>query len=198
MAPSVPNQRAELRNNPRGRMGRQMDQSRLNSGEQLIAVSAIVLFLASFLQWLGGSNGRITLGGRKVLALPDTNFAISAWGSTLTLIAELIGIAMLLYVVLKLVGLQVPTHVGRLSSSQVLLALGIAAFALVLIKFVTGTSADLNSFGLPNLPASGTSGFRLAFQRTREPGIFVGLIATAGLSIGSFLSLRAERADPGT
>ena len=172
-----------------------MDQPRLNSGEQLIAVSAAVLFLASFLPWLGGNDARITLGSKNVVSLPNTSFTINAWSSTLTLFAELIGIGMLVYVVLKFVGLDVPARVGRLSSSQVLLVLGITAFALVLIKFVTGTSGDLNSFGLPNLPATGVAGFQLAFHKTRGLGIIVGLIATAGLATGGYLSVRAQRAD---
>ncbi len=172
-----------------------MDQPSLNGGEQLIAVSAIVLFLASFLPWLGGNDGRITLGPKNVAPLPNTSFATNAWGSTLTLIAEFIGIGMLAYVVLKFVGLHVPDRVRRLSVSQVLLALGITTFALVLIKFVTGTSADLNSFGLPNLPAKGAGGFQLAFHKTRGLGIIVGLIASAGLATGGYLSLRAQAAD---
>lgn len=174
-----------------------MDQPRLNRGEYVIAVSAIVLLLVSFLQWLGGNDGRITLGRTNVSSLPNTSFAINAWGSTLTLLAELIGIGMLFYLALKFMGLHPPARVGRLSSNQVLLGLGITAFALVLIKFVTGTNGDLNSFGLPNLPANGAGAFRFAFHKTRGPGIIVGLIATFGLATGGFLSLRAERADRG-
>lgn len=174
-----------------------MDQPRLDTADRLIAVSATVLLLASLLRWFGGDNGRLIGGGNQSLALPNTTFAVNAWGSTTTLIAELIGIGMLIYVLGKFVGLSGRVPVGPLSAGQILLGLGIAAFALVAIKFLAGTTADLNSFGLPNLPAHGAGSLRLAYHKTRGPGIVVGLIATAGLAFGGLLSLRAERADGG-
>lgn len=176
-----------------------MDQRRLSRGDQIIGVSALALVSVSFLNWLGGDHGRLTLAGAKQsLALPNSRFTINAWGSTPTVIAELIGIGMLVYVALKVVGLDLPTHIGTLTAGQVTLGLGIAAFALVLIKLIAGTHGDLNSFGLPNLPARTGGALRLAFHKTREPGIVVGLIAAAGLTAGGFVSVRGEQTGGGT
>ena len=101
-----------------------MDLNKLTTGDRVIAISGIVLFIFSFFDWLGAEA---SAGGFSV------SQAKSAWNFTLTLIAVLIGIAMVVIVALKAFDVKLP-DLGGTSWSLVLLVMGVVAFAFVLIK----------------------------------------------------------------
>jgi hypothetical protein len=148
-----------------------MDLNKLTTGDRVIAISGIVLFIFSFFNWLGAEA---SAGGFSV------SQAKSAWSFTLTLIAVLIGIAMVVIVALKAFDVKLP-DLGGTSWSLVLLVMGVVAFAFVLIKLIAGPNID-------------TGGFNVDVSKTREFGIFVGLIATAGLAVGGWLLFQADKA----
>lgn len=148
-----------------------MDINKLTTGDRVIAISGIVLFVFSFFDWLGAEA---SAGG-----FSDSE-AKGAWSFTLTLIAVLIGIAMVVIVALKAFDVKLP-DLGGTSWGLVLLVMGVVAFAFVLIKLIAGPNID-------------TGGFNVDISKTREFGIFVGLIATAGLAVGGYLLFQADKA----
>ena len=145
-----------------------MDLNKLTMGDRVIAVSGIVLFVVSFFNWLGyeADVGPISVSE-----------AASAWDFTLTLLAVLIGIAMVVLVALKAFGVALPPTVPW---GLVLLIMGGVAFAFVLIKLITGAGVD-------------TGGVDIDVSKTREIGIFLGLIATGGLAAGGYLRFQEEK-----
>jgi len=81
-------------------------------------------------------------------------------------------------VALKAFDVKLP-DLGGTSWGTVLLVMGAVAFAFVLIKLIAG----------PNVPDIAGYG-----DGTRKFGIFVGLIATAGLAVGGYLEFQADKA----
>lgn len=156
-----------------------MDLSRINTGEKVIGVSGGLLFIFSFFNWLGvsvsGSVGGQTFG---------TSQSKSAWGFPLCLIAVLIGMAMAGYVIAKALGVNFPDP-GAVTWNQILLGAAAIVFLLILIKLVVGPSGWDGS----SIP-SGVS-------KDRKIGIFLGLIAAAGLVAGAFLSAKEAGDLPG-
>jgi hypothetical protein len=148
-----------------------MDLNRLTTGDRVIAISGIVLFISSFFNWLGAEA---SAGGFSV------SQAKNAWSFTLTLIAVLIGIAMVVIVALKAFDVKLP-DLGGTSWSLVLFVMGVVAFVFVLIKLIVGPNID-------------TGGFNVDVSKTREFGIFIGLIATAGLAVGGWMLFQADKA----
>src|SRR5260370_21281090 len=63
---------------------------RLSSGERLVGASGVVLFVVSFLPWLGGRISKVTFNGR---AFPTGQYQIThpALGFAITLIARFVG-----------------------------------------------------------------------------------------------------------
>jgi hypothetical protein len=155
-----------------------MDLSKLSRGDQIIGVSGIALFIFSLFKWLGYSyKGSAVPGGLGGVSQ-------SAWSFTLLWIAVVIGIALAVYVVLKAVGTKLP-DLGSVTWAQVVLGLAALAFVFVLIKLVAGPSShgvDLGAAGI---------------GKSRKIGIFLGLIASAGLVAGAFLNFQEEKAGGG-
>jgi len=141
-----------------------MDLNKLTPGDRVIGVSAVILFVFSFFNWLG-YNGTSTSG--------------SAWHFTLTLLALLLGLMLLVYVVLKAIGVEIPGNLGNVSLAQIVLGIAALALLFVLIKVIVGPSPGVT------LPSGIT--------KSRKFGIFVGLLATIGLVVGSVLNLQADR-----
>ena len=147
-----------------------MDLNKLTRGDRVIGVSAIVLFIFSFFNWLGAkaTNGPVVIEQSK-----------SAWSFTLTLLAVLLGLVMLAYVVMKALGVEIPDKFGNVTLAQILLGIAAVAFLFVLIKLIAG----------PNI---GTVPSYIT--KSRKFGIFVGLLATIGLVAGAFLNFQESNA----
>jgi uncharacterized membrane protein YhdT len=158
-----------------------MDLNKLTRGDQVIGISGIVLFIFSFFNWLGAT---VSVGARGIPGFSASG-ADNAWGFTLTLLAVLIGIVLVAYVVLKAVGVEIPDQFGPVTLSQVLLGLAGIAFLFVLIKVIAGPN-------LPSVPAG------ISVSKDRKFGIFVGLIATAGLVAGAFLNFQESQSGAGS
>jgi hypothetical protein len=149
-----------------------MDLNKLTTGDQIIGVSGIVLFIFSFFHWLGATAS---------VAAFSASGAASAWSFTVLWIAVLLGVALVIYVVLKAFGVEIPAKFGSLTLAQIVLGIAALAFLLVLIKLIAG----------PNIPAHPSS---VSVSTSRKFGIFVGLLATIGLVAGAYLNFQAEKA----
>jgi hypothetical protein len=147
-----------------------MDLNKLTMGDRVIAISGIVLFIFSFFDWLG-YEAKGTLSGLDL-------GAGNAWDFTLLWLAVLLGIAMVVLVALKAFDVKLP-DLGGTSWGLVLLIMGATAFAFVLIKLIVG----------PNVPDLAED----AVDGTRKFGIFVGLLATAGLAVGGYLRFQEDK-----
>jgi hypothetical protein len=148
-----------------------VDLSKINTGEKVIGVSGILLFVFSFFPWLGFSVG------------PFSSSA-SAWSFVLCWLAVVLGIVMVAYVVAKLFDVKLP-QLGAVTWTQVLLIIAVLAFVLILIKIIAGPGT-----GGVSLAGTGAS-------KTRKIGIFLGLLASAGLVTGAYLNAKEEGELPG-
>ena len=101
-----------------------MDLTKLNTGEKVIGVSGIALFIFSFFKWLGFSAGPFSVSR-------------SAWSFTLCWIAVVLGILMVGYVAAKLFDVSLP-DLGSVSWAQVLLIVAAIIFLFILIKLIVG------------------------------------------------------------
>jgi hypothetical protein len=158
-----------------------MDLSKLTRGDQVIGISGIVLFVFSFFSWLGAT---VSVGARGLAGFSASG-SDNAWGFTLTLLAVLIGIALVAYVVLKAAGVGIPDKFGSVTLAQILLGLAAVAFLFVLIKLIAG----------PNLPGVPNG---ISVSKDRKFGIFIGLLATAGLVAGAFLNFQESQSGSGS
>ncbi len=152
-----------------------MDLTKLSMGDKVIAISGILLFIPiSFLDWFEASA--------KGIPGATASSGGNAWDFTLTWLAVLIGIAMVVLVALKLFEVKVP-DIGGASWGTILLGMGAVAFAFVLIKTIAGV-------GVPD----GAEDF---IDISRKIGLFLGLVASAGLAAGGYLRLQEEKAGGG-
>ncbi len=155
-----------------------MDLNKLTPGDRIIGVSGIVLFVFSFFDWLGATVS--VTGSQAPPGGISASAADNAWGFTLTLLAVLLGLALLTYVVLKAAGVAMRSSFGSITFAQVILGVAAVAFLFVLIKLIAG----------PNIPGSFAG---VTISKSRKFGIFIGLIATIGLVVGAFLNVQADR-----
>ena len=149
-----------------------MDLNKLTLGDKIIAVSGILLLIFSFFPWLGFDFGPISASG-------------SAWKFTLCWLAVVLGVLCVVYVVLKMQDVKLP-ELGSVTWGQVILGVAIVAFLFILIKVIVGPST-----GGVNLSGTGVS-------KERKIGIFLGLLASAGLVAGAYLNVKEAGELPGT
>ena len=163
-----------------------MDLDRLTLGERLVGVGAAVLVATSPLHWLGGRITKITLSSRSI-PVNSYHFTHNAWGYTVTGLAVLIGIGLLLYVAVLPLDLPALAHFSPRSTARPVATFGVLTFVLVLLKVAAGANVGLASFGLPS-----TSGVAISvsFAKTRQVGAYLGLAASAAIAAGGILNLR--------
>ena len=148
-----------------------MDINKLNTGEKVIGVSGILLLVFSFFPWLGFSYAGFSASK-------------SAWTFTLCWIAVVLGVVMAGLVIAKAAGVDVPA-LGNLKWAHIFLGVTTLVFVLILIKLIVGPST-----GGVDISGSGVS-------KDRKIGIFLGLIASAGLVVGSYLNAKETGDLPG-
>ena len=139
-----------------------MDLSKLSTGDKVIAGSGIALFIISFFPWFG-------------LDLGITDYSESGWSSVFSLLAILIGLAMVAVILLPMFGVDLPDL--NVPWWQILFIAGIVSAALILLQLLIGSS---------------TAGVDL----DRKIGVFLGLIAGIGLAAGGFLKKQEVEAGP--
>jgi uncharacterized membrane protein len=148
-----------------------MDMSKLTNGDKIIGVSGVLLFIFSFFKWFGYDIGPLSVSQ-------------SAWSFFLCWISVLLGVVLVAYVAMKAGGVKLP-DLGAVTWSQIVLGVASLIFLLILIKLIAGPSAhgvDLGSVGI---------------SKSRKIGVFLGLIASAGLVAGAFLNAKESGELPG-
>jgi hypothetical protein len=147
-----------------------MNVDRLSTGEKIAGVSAILLFIFMFLDWfkVSASNG-----------LFSVSVGGSAWDA-LDVIPIILLIAIVAAVGVAVIRLTEADFEPTISMNSVVSILGIVSVLLILYRIV-------------NPPDSGVSGVSV------DPavGIFLGLIAAAGIAYGGYRAMQEEGANFG-
>jgi hypothetical protein len=148
-----------------------MDASRLRTGELIAAVSGIALFIVMFLSWFGAPD---VVAGINIEAFEEQieaaggDTTISAWQAF-----DFIDLVLLVTIVVA-VGLGVATAMSQtvnlpVAASAVTAGLGILSTLLVLYRVIDPP----NDFD-------------------REFWLFVGLVLSAGIAAGGWMSMQEE------
>jgi hypothetical protein len=148
-----------------------MDLSRLTQGEKIAGISAILLFVFMFFDWYGVS---ISGGGETV----DLGGGGNAWDSLdfipiLLLIAIIVTIGVLVVEAGGVSNVELPVQ-----GAAIVTVVGVISFLLILFRIIdTPTFAE---FG--GVSAEGSVRF----------GIFLALIASAGIGYGGYRTMQEE------
>jgi hypothetical protein len=147
-----------------------MDVAALRRGELIAAVSGIALFIIMFLSWFGGSIevegvGEVDLGLAEAVGV-DTTF--NAWESF-----DFIDIVLLVTVIVA-VGLAVMSAAGS--------SVNLPVAASALTTGFGGLSTLLILYRIIDPP----------FGAGREYGVYLGLIAAAGVAVGGWMAMQEE------
>jgi hypothetical protein len=153
-----------------------MDLNRLRQGEQIAAVSAIVLLLDMFVfKWFGlkasVSTAVGTFGGEA---------SKNAWGSF-----DFIDIVLFITVLAAL-------GMAYLTAADLELDLPVAASVIVTV--LGGLSTLLILYRIISPPDFGVSDLPSGVDHTRKIGAFIGLIAAAALTYGGWRAMQDEGA----
>lgn len=151
---------------------------RLTIGERIAAVSAIVLFVSMFLDWF-------------VVRIPESvgvqffidGTAQSAWDALdyIPIVLTIAVAAALVVAVLRLTGVAGELPVA---ANGLVAILGSVSVLLVLFRIIDPPS--FGSFG-------GFFGRTTSAERTIEFGIFVSLLAAAGIAFGGYIAMKESR-----
>jgi hypothetical protein len=152
-----------------------MEADRLSTGEKVSAVSAVLLFVFMFFDWFGvkvsgvpGFSGDVTSGGGG-----------SAWDA-LDMIPILLMLAIVAAIGVAVVRLTDADLEPPVSMNAIVAALGGLAVLLILYRIIS--PPDFGSFGGVTVDA------------TLKFGIFLGLLAAAGIAYGGYSAMREEGA----
>ncbi|HET6570401.1 MAG TPA: hypothetical protein VFG58_02820 [Solirubrobacterales bacterium] len=150
-----------------------MGAHKLSIGERISAASAVLLFVAMFLDWFGaevsgvaGFSGSIEGGGGGA----------SAWDA-LDAIPAFLMLAIVLALGVALVRLTDADLELSISLNAFVAAAGALAFLLILYRIVFPPD-----FGIPGVAA----------DTTLKLGVFLGLVAAAGIAYGGWSAMREE------
>ena len=144
-----------------------MNLSKLTTAERIIAASGAALLILSVFPWFG-------------FGADPFEIRHDAWDNVTTLAAVVIGVIMAAQVIAATAAK--PKTPSKVKWGQVHLVLGVLAFGLVLLQYLLGD--EYNALGI-------------SVELQRKAGVFLGLIASAGLAYGGFRkSKEPEAAGP--
>jgi hypothetical protein len=150
----------------------QMDVGKLNTGEKIAGVSAILLFIFMFFDWFGveisGEGGSVSFG---------SGAGGSAWDAL-----DFIPIVLVITIVVALINVFL-----RLSDSEYEPPVSMN----VAVAVLGGLSTLLILFRIIDPPGFGTFG-GVSVDATLEFGIFLGLITAAGIAFGGYRGMQEE------
>jgi hypothetical protein len=149
-----------------------MEVDKLNTGEKVSAVSAILLFIFMFFDWFGV----------KVSGVPGFSGDISGSGGNAWDALDVIPIFLMLAIVVA-IGVAVIRLTDAdleppVSLNAIVAGLGGLAFLLILYRIIS--PPDFASFG------------GVSVEGTLKFGIFLGLLAAAGIAYGGYSAMREE------
>ena len=153
-----------------------MDVNRLSQGEKIAGASAIALILIMFIfDWFG-----YKASGGVGLALNGEFGARNAWGafSFIDIILFITALAALGLAYTSASGQTVSLPVAL---SAIVTGLGILSVVLILFRIISP----------PDLSVGGLSAGN-AVDTTRKIGVFLGLLAAAGLTYGGWTAMQEE------
>jgi uncharacterized membrane protein YhaH (DUF805 family) len=149
-----------------------MEVDKLSRGEKVSAVSAILLFVFMFFQWFG----------EKVSDVPDFTGSIEGGGGSGWQALDLIAVFLMLTIVaalgVALIRLTDADLEPPISLNTFVAALGGFAVLLILYRIVDPPVKS----GISGVTVEGTLKF----------GVFLGLIAAAGIAYGGYSAMREE------
>ncbi len=149
-----------------------MDVDKLNTGEKIAGVSAVLLFIFMFFDWFGveisGEGGTVSFG---------SGAGGNAWDAL-----DFIPIVLVIAIVVALVNVFL-----RLSDSEYEPPVSMN----VAVAVLGGISTLLVLFRIIDPPGFGTFG-GVSVDATLEFGIFLGLIAAAGIAYGGYRGMQEE------
>lgn len=142
-----------------------MEVDKLSTGEKIAGVSALLLFIFMFFDWFSASasNGFVTI-----------SVGGSAWDA-LDVIPIILLIAIVAAVGVAVVRISDAVFEPAISMNAVVSVLGAISFLLILYRIISP-------------PDSGVSGIDVS----PEVGIFLGLIAAAGIAYGGYRAMQEE------
>ena len=149
-----------------------MDLDKLNTGEKIAGVSAVLLFIFMFFDWFGveisGEGGSVSFG---------SGAGGNAWDAL-----DFIPIVLVITIVVALVNVFL-----RLSDSDYEPPISMN----VAVAVLGGISTLLVLFRIIDPPGFGTFG-GVSVDATLEFGIFLGLITAAGVAYGGYRAMQEE------
>lgn len=150
-----------------------MEARKLSTGEKISAASAILLFIAMFLDWFGAKVAEVSgFSG----SIEGAGGGVSAWDA-LDVIPVFLMLAIVLALGVALVRLTDADLELSISLNAFVAAAGALAFLLILYRIVFPPD-----FGIPGVAA----------DTTLQLGIFLGLVAAAGIAYGGWSAMREE------
>jgi hypothetical protein len=152
----------------------QMEVDKLNTGEKVSAVSAILLFIFMFFDWFG-----VKISGVANFSGEVSGSGGSAWDA-LDVIPIFLMLAIVVALGVAVVRLTDADLEPPVSLNAIVAGLGGLAVLLILYRIVF--PPDFASFGGVSVDA------------TLKFGIFLGLIAAAGIAYGGYSAMREEGA----
>jgi hypothetical protein len=143
-----------------------VDTGKLGVGEIVAGVSGLALFVFMFLPWYGiDSVGGIGLGGGD----------LSAW-EAFSFVDILLFLIAVIAVGLAIVGVAESTPELPAPPAQIIMVAGLVAVVLILLRLIFTPGVD-------------TAGFGLEVELGRKIGIFLSLVAAAGIAYGGWRAL---------
>jgi hypothetical protein len=140
-----------------------LDTNRLSQGQMVAAVAAIALFIISFLPWFGVGAAAITVGGTTIGGAVNRNM----WE-----FENPLDIYLLIVILVALVPAAVTLFGGDaefpLAPIATTLLAGVGTLLIIYQLFDHGTGASI------------------------KIGLILGLIATAGITIGGYLAMQED------
>ncbi len=149
-----------------------MEVDKLNTGEKISAVSGILLFIFMFFDWFG-----VEVSGVPGFSGSVSGAGGSAWDA-LEVIPIFLMIAIIAAVGVAVIRLTDADLEPPISLNAIVAALGGLAVLLILYRII-------------DTPGGGSFG-GVSVETTLKFGIFLGLIAAAGIAYGGYAAMREE------
>jgi hypothetical protein len=149
-----------------------MELHKLSSGEKISAVSAILLFVFMFFDWFGA----------KVSGVPGFSGTVEGAGGSAWDALDVIPIFLMLAIVVA-----IGVAIVRLTDADLELPISLNA----IVAALGGLAVLLILYRIIDPPGGGSFG-GVSVDITLKFGIFLGLIAAAGIAFGGYSAMREE------
>jgi hypothetical protein len=154
---------------------------KLNTADRIVAASAIVLLIASFLDWFERSfegEGGVLTWSRSIAGW-DLEGAI-LW----VFVPVVLGLLSLAIVLIRALSRRVALPRLPIGYGEAMFFAGLASAGLVLLKFLLGEGDEGTAV---------VRGVQISIGVSRSYGIYIALIAAIGLAIGGFMKWQEEK-----